>query len=791
MAEQLTVEQLSEKYSDTTQRRRLLDFMHLKDLLTDCIITKDYLVTDALHGPLDLTEHGKGVSDQARRKGVPFQEARLLCLLELFGADLLIDIDQTNIDVIVREISNHIRAGKLLYPFANGDILYSRMATLHEEPKSFLSSDETQELLQDTPQGVFQMGRFVTGPYGLLQSDATRLIPATKHIPLQSCADVSCDRVHFCHLSTDYDAPINQHYATFRKVLERKQRRKRIWTQFLATFAETSTGSFDDTRYEPVLTLIGDALDDFELKLLLAWLLDHTNGRLRELASNLGIRGRSEQAVSTLNRAEILQVVHLCKGKTIAEGIDSLVLDNMISVPPSEIRRTVVNHEITYGRYQLDAEISQYGVRINSRTAAIAPLRLRRLIHTMYDFDSQRDREEIEWQLRSHGTDSVEERVSRYIHSGNLHDLLAKLALARKSNVIVASEQLAFRDDVHRSDEDLVNTMMWKLGFDIESNEDPNFRFLQLHDEAMAVLRQHGVGLEADFREKLRKATVNYFVELEYLLESSLCFVTWALTTDHIMQSRPFVYQHEKVRDGSLELLNVGTGEEEHHVDFGELNSLYALCRGYGILGDILQIDLVDKDKYTRSASSMPGWVRRQALQRFPFRHTRAFLDLADVSQERIISELKDVSRLLVSANISEIRNRLLHASRSTTELEYLTTSLEIVRDVISRLEGSGFCRLPYRPLYKTYDSYHRSRVVLANARRFETEIFVPTGHEWLRMPATAESQYIMSLATLSSNSLCLRFSNEPDSRFSKMWAEFPRRPVATLDGKPDTGLGE
>ena len=173
MSDDPTVGELEERYPDPV-RRALFRLLNIVTVLRYSIIEKGYKVPPALHEAAKLTDYGQGVFELLRRRHVPYPEARLVCLLETYHEDLIVDVLETDQDALVTAINKQIRSRSLLYPFAFGRLLYDKYFDLFgDQERSFLSPEETGRF-GGTPQGVFQVFDLVTGPYGLLESRMVR-----------------------------------------------------------------------------------------------------------------------------------------------------------------------------------------------------------------------------------------------------------------------------------------------------------------------------------------------------------------------------------------------------------------------------------------------------------------------------------------------------------------------------------------------------------------------------------------------------------------------------------------
>lgn len=216
-----TKDQLAAEHPDEHWRQRLVRLVFLSDFLNQCYIDVDYRIPDELNAAVAPSEVGQRIVTNAVRRpafveakrhnsNVGAKEARLHTLLELYHEDLLIDVEKSEIEALERAINAEIRAKKIRFPFIFGRTLYDRAADLFEEEKERLTTSETQELLAETNQGVFQLGGYLIGPFGLIESAGERYLPPARAIPLFHCSDPSCSTVHSCYLSTSWDAPVNE-----------------------------------------------------------------------------------------------------------------------------------------------------------------------------------------------------------------------------------------------------------------------------------------------------------------------------------------------------------------------------------------------------------------------------------------------------------------------------------------------------------------------------------------------------------------------------------------------------
>ena len=788
MSETLNAKQLEVKYSDRVLQKNIFDLYSLNDLLAECIITDGYKVPNDLFQPIVLTDYGHEVYLQLRRKNVGHADSVLLCFLQFFHLDLIVDVAKTDRDAIVSSIHSQIVDGRMLFPFTYGRTLYDKFADIFSgQIKSYLSLNETLQLLRDTPQGVFQVLDLVTGPFGIFRSQSYRYVFPHRDVPLRHCEDFTCNRIHRIALSTSQKADINEHRKTIREILKRESEHGSEWGPFMRKISAPYVPTYNDSAFDPVVPLIGDAIVDDELRSLVQWLIKNSGDRIRQNAASVGRRGDAESITSGLGRAEMLQLLLTADDDAITTGLDTLIQRGTVVVPPGETRRPVVNIGSSYGKYRLRAELGEFGVRVQSTASSIAPLRARRLVEQMYVFDKDEDRQELEWQLRKEPGESLEAKLEHYLQTKPPREALKKLLLTRRSNVIVALQQLRLIEGTDESDELLLDTVQWKLGFEVISPNQRHAKFWSLHERMLQQTRESPVGKSDVELEEIRGVAANYFAELEVVLDDSLSYITWALTNDHYVSAKPFTYRPSVHRNESLRILNeTGRRQRPERVNFGERATLWALMRGFAVLAEILRTNEGRADDLLRPEEQLPPWTTVQTLQRFPFVHLVPFLDLVPESRVSIIESLQEISKALIASDISDARNEWVHGRRTVANLERLRLGLEKVGEAVYRISESGFSRERYHWVRNDVDGDGRRTAFLADGNGRQIALFRPTPFAWLGLPSFPASWYVVHSARFAEPSEVLRFSVEFDSPYARMWAGYPRRPNAD---DPEQGL--
>jgi hypothetical protein len=397
----------------------------------------------------------------------------------------------------------------------------------------------------------------------------------------------------------------------------------------------------------------------------------------------------------------------------------------------------------------------------------------------MYRLDDEGDRQELDWQLRDEPSDSLEAKLEHYLQTRDPRVAIGALVLARRSNAVVATTALGLGDVAKRGDDNLVNGVLWKLGFSIQGSRRIHEEFWRVHDLMLQQARRGIVTSSPADREEIRGLSATYFTSLETLLSDSLAYTIWALCSDHYLSAKPFVYRPHLDMVLAFDKLNSFGARISNSERLGQRATLYPLTRGFQRLADYLVDCEGRSDELVRSTDEQPDWVDVQSLERFPFNHTVAFLDLLPECRTSILRSLTHITDSFVTADITTTRNEWMHGERSgsAASLDKLREGLESVRDAVLSIEENGFARQRFESVSDLIDGDGRRTIVLANTSGRQVQLFGPSPFAWLRLPDWKNSQYVMNVARFAEPTECLRFTVEAESEYSKMWDDYPKRP--------------
>ncbi|MCY1003859.1 hypothetical protein OWM54_42615 [Myxococcus sp. MISCRS1] len=708
-------------------------------------------------------------------------ERALALLIMLFHDELLVDPDKTDVSAIEAMLHNHLLAGNLKLPWASGRILHDRFFELFPNHTGELSHDQTLQLLQKTPTGVFQIGTLLIGPLGVLESAQYRYAPPVGTVPVRYCSDPSCESLHPIEIS-DADGRIVRLLGSLDDI--RAEIFKEAERDWLALLIDHSPDYHDDLSLEDLPWFLGSAFSENELRQILKELLTCKAGVLRpRLPKDKRLRrasdGSAEQVSSRLKIDEILQLIMLAPNADIVECAESLIARRIILIPETEVRSSPTQRTL-WNWLDVACECSQLGIRVSPKYQQIEMARLRRIIDDV--FCDQRDAEELAWKLRHVSGESARSKLDAYVHSTEPKQVVSSLLLAGPVYLRRTFDALRispFQMPQNRQEEDrLVDKILWKLGFNIHNFPSYQRLFWERLERLLETTRQESDYAERD-REVIRSAAVNFFVSLEEVLDYSLSFSTWLLLQDHYAISR-FQCSFDGAREFMAKRLSGRRKTTDGAIEFESSgkNTLYPLIQGFSILADLCAELLGAQEQWRRPATEMPSYHDKQRLFQLPFRYKIELLNLSENDRESLIQDLRETTQKLDAANVSSVRNRLEHKRVDFPSRDEIESACKAISDVLARLESTGLMPTVYFFAGIRVDSFGRGVAIMQDYRGRKLEAFHPSAFQFSGIPSLTEGGALLVVprAHISGSAEYLRFRFKEKSDFASIWHDYPRR---------------
>lgn len=766
--------ELSAKYPDEPWREKLLDLLSLVAVLRGCIIDNSYRPSEELNAAIVLSDVGTRVRTQLTTKEkVNAKDANVLALLGLVHIEPLVDIEKIDLEQLANAISLEIESGALRFPLVFGRALYDRAADLFHEERDYLSHEDTLRLLDGMPQGVFQAGRYLVGPYGIRKREFGRRINPTTSIPLQHCADHACGLVHRVQLTTSIEAGVNKNRAALNKVLDQISDEPSEWNAFVSDFTEDKFNGYSVKGRSTLCYLLGDAFSDSELRDVVCHAASNCGGAVYEAATSLGIEGKANDYVAGMNRAQLLQLLFMLNDSLLGEILDSAVRASVIVIPGDEVRRPRTNARARSGAWSLRSQISRLGTRAVSVEPSLPLLRLSALARSMFDVESPEEIEELAWILRGTPGNTARERLEEFLRTSEPIKVIETLVLARRSNATKVCTDLGIPIDQDNSA--LRDAILWKLGFPLPRSSDLRDEYWRLHDSLEGLAKTATVDLTST-AEGLRAASSDYFVCLEKFLFDSLSFATWALLVDHYSSDDPFVFFETQARQFTILTLNSVADGNEDTWKLSNEPVLSAIVEGYIRLSKILENLRENSDNNLRQKGGYPKFAKQTTLQQFPFKHIHPFLDLLPDSQVRLKDALAEIGSDLKSSGIMSARNGLLHAKQRVPTVAEVEEALRKARGALDRLESIGCVRGTFSIASTHVNAWGGATTTLSSKGR-NISFSTPSAYDWAKLPSLSRPVYLMQGAVFAPPNEMLRFLEGFESDYRDYWLGYPRRP--------------
>ncbi|MFD0253211.1 hypothetical protein ACFVGX_20070 [Streptomyces sp. NPDC127113] len=726
-------------------------------------------------------------------------EVRLACFLEFYHEELFVDPLKTDIPALVAAFNSEINEGKITHPYVWGRGLYDKAYDLFPHEPSQVSAAETARLLEGTPRGVFQEMDLVTGPLGILRSEEFRLIPATVNVPLFHCSKVSCTKVHRTYLRTT-ESQIHKVRTKASEILDKEYGKESQFTLFLNEVTHPLIGYYDDMRTANDIAFLDECFTREELE---AIALRGLKGRQSHLRSNLianqvTVRDPKD-FLESLSKAGVVQSLLLMKSEHLYACIDAAIHEGDIEIPPAEVRVPRIM-PIKSGFYSATSECSRFGVRVIPSDASLAVLRLKRLVLSIYNLNDSRAHEDLSWRLRRIEGCSLEDKLDSYLTDEQPSNVIRDLVLVGPSSFATAARMCGISGQIEASamdDEELSNTILWKLGFDPVGSEG-NAGTLRQHREMFSQVVANFAGYSESDRSRIRSHSSNLFVALEHTLDAALSYCVWALTHDHWAAHPRFVYLAKDARAQMAHILNQAPARGGDAIIYSPqgLNTLFPLVSGFSRLRDYLSAQMDDRDIYLRDAREMPSYAQKTELTPFAFPYKLPFLNLNEESQGKLLANLGEATKILELGQVAGVRNRLEHQREDFPDTDEMNRCVRAIEDFLELIEQSGIYPMVFNCVGYSADSARRGSFSYTDYRGREYVMRTPAGLAGASMPPLLSKQIIFTGAVISGSTAPLRFKIGSQSPYTQAWEDWPkRRAVSELDvnvrdlGGPDSNI--
>ncbi len=790
--------QLEERHKDPKFQTAFAELFALSVFFSKCLVLTGYKPPDVFEKAISLSPLGKKWIPRIQKdvRDISLSEMNLALFVKFFHHQLFIDVATTDHDTIRKTLSTEIIRGRIRYPWIYDRLLYDRFFDMFPNQTEQLTYEETMELLEGTPQGVFQLGNVLVGPFGAMNSRCQRFMPPTRTVPLWHCSDPSCQRFHSVGFSTG-ESRVSEVHTFVSNESEEANGPASEWGKFFLHLT-------DDHDYYEDMALRGfpwfliNSFSKTEIQNILTIVISQHSKEMRQRFPKSGqfrdiLSGSGKSISERLTKAQCFQLLLLMSDEDIADCVECLINDRVINIPYTETRTSRVTHRRS-GWHEITCRCSQMGIRSSSKGLNIAPARLKRLVKEIYRGEGELA--DLRWKLTDIDGESIYEKLDKYIHVEDPSHIIRNLIFSNVEHLRRTFENLRFGRFVLPSSaeeqERLIERILWKLGFDSGVYPPHQLRFWERLEKIVEVSRAGAFNNEHD-RELIRSAGVNLFVSLEEILSYSLSFATWALLSDHYDVTK-FKCNLDEARQFMATSLNgqrLGSNEPLVFDPNGK-NTLYPLVQGFALLARVCSETIEDgSGTLKRPKNELPGYHNKTEIDLFPFLHKVLILDLTKSDRDRMIESLQEITATLEESQVCNLRNRLEHKRLDFPDQQEIEKTCSAVTYIIDKMEKSGICPLVYLYAGRTMDQYGRGVVTFKDYKGRGITINQPSQYRLCRLPSIHEPQIVVPSLHINDSSELMRFTFEEISDYVKMWQDYPRRkpriPFKGLKDKSDS----
>ncbi|MYW19163.1 hypothetical protein GT039_27195 [Streptomyces sp. SID2955] len=465
------LEELEEKFPPEV-RTNIVRLTGIAQLLIESIVVPKYRIPAHLHEPIKFTAAGERLINSLKTSRLNhLGELRLACFLEGYHDELFVDPNETDIDALRDGVSKELQARRIIHPPIFDRGLYDRAFDVFDHRTlDTLSTEDTFQLLSGAENGVFQCQDTVTGEFGALKSAEFRMIPPTDRVPLYHCHRQSCRIVHRTWLTTSHNAILDARNKLDRRLSRTTKASE--WSSFLSSHSTKLTGVYDDMRSSGIIGLLGQCLSLEELRATVKLGFSGRSSELRDLCSRNRLQVRNpDDFLQKVSRSGLMQLLLLLTDRSLTDLIDRAVAAKVINIPEREIRlpRLV---DVSSGYFDISCRLSKYGLQYSSDNATVPFQRLKRLIKSVYDLGNPDDQKDLKWLLRA-PDDEIEDALERYLNEERPRAILQRLVFVGHRQYAKAANSCGITQGVSEGadDETLIEVMLWKLGYNLDSIE--------------------------------------------------------------------------------------------------------------------------------------------------------------------------------------------------------------------------------------------------------------------------------------------------------------------------------
>jgi hypothetical protein len=751
-----------------------------------CVFSGDYRATEEWCSILKFSPAGQETLSELSSvlTDLGTADVRLALFMKFFHHDLFFDYRESDSTKIREILGRELIQERVRLPHRFGRSLYDRFNDTYLDTRTdHLMTEDVQRLLQGSPIGIYQLGRLISGPLGIIESDALRFVPPIRKLPLWHCSDTGCNTLHDVRFIAP-GVPVVEASSRIKKALDDRLGPEAEWGMILVRQLRMEVPRF----YVDLPALLSDCIIGEELTILLERALLGDRGTLLRSVLALPPRrkreadGPAKEVASRQTPEAQLQLLLTLSDKDLVGLIDDAVTSRAIRIPLGETRK--IQYDVPKHPSDSGSQLSALGIRSVRWDPVV---NLTRAIWRAYQLLGLPS--ELEWHVRGNDAGSPYEGLVTFIRNRGPAESIRELILSS------ARITAAVCDDLHvplmyasGSNSQKVDHLLWKLGFNPMQFDDSVSRFKARLSEFNEVILTCTPITTEDARERVRAAGVNVFVSLEDFLDRLISYNVWLLSSDHFLVTK-FKYSSADARRSVARTLGALLPSGDIGVSWDNLggNPLGTLLRYLRATADWTQgLPGRDRNAVKRPEQDLPHFADNE-YRKFPFRHSSLWADSNLAGLQWHSEFFTRIVKLVEEAEPANLRNGLDHF-READQFPSADKLLACVARLGQALELADVQRFLPKVYWRFRGTSNRFGATENEFRDYAGRVALTYGPALVSglHPASYESAYVLAPGNLlGSPNASLVFQLQESSEFSAYWEDYPRRRrIAAANGQ-------
>tara|TARA_Y100001934_G_C12356175_1_gene778275 strand:- start:38 stop:2488 length:2451 start_codon:yes stop_codon:yes gene_type:complete len=685
---------------------------------------------------------------------------------------------ETDLEQLLSFFERWLLSGAIRLPFVWSKQFDEKIFEWREEHRrsELIPYDTWWAILEDLPTGVFQVGTWVTGPFGVLCSQQIRNICPHISFPLWQKDQITGE----VKLSerVNRDTPkigINAVYPIIRPVDSLLSNEEPSFA-FKSKLQAKITIARLLNNQQAIGELITECFLEEELRCMLRgfWNATALPPELKKEKSDFmaildGLTDIPKIAdfFEDLELNGLMQLVLLLSNHAIRFIVERLVLNEDICIPAAEIR-TLRPGLIRDDFAPSAIELGHLGLR---ERPVMPTLKLRNLIIKAYtDLDITND---LMWRIKAESKEQIENYLASYIRDNGVEHTIETLLLSTLSTASWLQGELNIPElAMEFGSSELQSIAAYKLGFNISDSRDPIEVFMTRHNTFQNILNSSPRVATESTREHIRSHAVNYFESVENILGKLIPFNCWMMKSDHL--ETQLAYDLASGNKAVSELESCTDHKSSHGTwDINGENALGTLLDYLGLLNKWLS----GKKEAHRREESWPG------DRDCPFEHTEFWADCDEREYNAYISDLSTFAKHIYSADVCKVRNGILHHRDKGRfpSFDDIFSCLENLKTAVDFANEKALYPISFHKVNSTTCELTGSISTLFRSNNHEHErlVFKPSSADFRSIRKSRHIKHYLFAPRdfLTTADSWIYFSETEPSSYSKFWHGYPKTP--------------